>query len=231
MVAAAIVGTGIAGVVGSGIAGHEAAGATQNATSASIAEQNSALSQQASLSAPYRGVGSDAIGTYEGLLGIGKGGAQNPATMDATLSQMPGYQFALDQGQKGVLNAASLGGGVGGNTLQALDTFNQGLASTTYRQNLGDVQQAVGLGQAAAAGQAQNVGQAAGNISSSLINQGQTTAGIDANTVAGITKSLGNASDQYAESQTLAALGKQSGGLYSGGGTTTGSDGYTTNNP
>ena len=66
-------------------------------------------------------------------------------------------------------------------------------------------------GQAAAAGQAQNVGTAAGNIGQALTAQGNNIAGIDANTVAGITKSIGNAGNQYLEYQTLQSLNNQGG--------------------
>lgn len=208
MVAAAVIGAGVIGAVGSGVAGSMAAGATNNATNANIAEQNQALQQQAALSQPYRDLGSAAIPQYEALLGIGPQGAGGIA--DA-LASTPGYQFTQSQGQTGILNAASLGGGVGGNTLAALDTYNTGLASQTYQNELADIGGAVASGQAAAAGQAQNVGTAAGNIGTALTNQGNNSAGIDANTVAGITKSIGNAGNQYMEYQTLQALNAQGG--------------------
>lgn len=210
MVAAAIVGTGLAAATATVASGAMASDATKSATNASIAEQQSALGQQAQLSAPYRALGEAAIPKYEQLLGLTPG--SNPNTIKAALESMPGYQFSLEEGQKGIMNAASLTGGVSGNTLADLDKFNTGLADSTFQTQLGDVAGAVGSGQAAAAGQAQNVGQAAGNISSALINQGNTTAGIDANVVAGLSKTLGNASDQYLTYQTMQALNNQGGG-------------------
>ena len=39
-----------------------------------------------------------------------------------------GYQFTQQQGEQGILNAASASGGVSGNTLTALDKYNTGLA-------------------------------------------------------------------------------------------------------
>jgi hypothetical protein len=199
------------------VAGSEAAGATQNATNASISEQQSALNQQATLAAPYTGLGQAAIPQYENLLGIGTGGASG---IQSALAQTPGYQFTQQQGETGILNAASAQGGVGGNTLAALDQYNTGLAQGTYQQQLGDLQGAVGLGQAAAAGQASNIGTAAGNIGSALINQGQTTAGIDSNVAAGLTKAASGAVNQGIEAQTIGALNAQSspGISYAGGG-------------
>lgn len=185
-------------------AGHEAANATKNATNASIAAQEKAASDQATLSAPYRQIGTDATSQYEALLGIGDKGS--PANIEEALRSTPGYMFAKSQGMTGILNQASLGGGVSGNTLAALDTFNSGLADSTYQQQVGNLAGAVQTGQAAAAGQAQNVGTTAANIGSALINQGNTTAGIDANVAAGLTKSLSSAGNDYIEAKTLAAL-------------------------
>lgn len=203
-----MVGAAVVGGVGSAVAGNQAAKATEGSTNAAIGEQNAALQQQATLAAPYTGLGQAAIPQYENLLGIGAGGT---GSIQAALAQTPGYQFTQQQGETGILNAASAQGGIGGNTLAALDQYNTGLAQGTYQQQLGDVQGAVGLGQAAAAGQATNIGTAAGNISGALINQGQTTAGIDANEAAGISKAIGGAANQGIEAQTIGALNAQGG--------------------
>lgn len=211
-IAAAIVGGAVVGGIGTAVAGHEAAGATTSATNAAIAQQNQALQQQAQLSAPYRALGQQAIPTLENLLGIGKGGQAGALS---ALRATPGYQFEQQQGTQGTVNqAAAMGLGLSGNTLQGLSRFNQGLADTTYQQQLGNIFNTVGLGQAAAAGQAANIGNAASNISGLISNQGNTLAGIDANTVAGLTKSIGSGVDQYVLANTLAGLQNQNpGGL------------------
>lgn len=207
MVAAAVIGAGVLAAGATVASGSMAASATNNASNAAISEQNQALNQQATLSAPYRGLGTAALPQYEALLGIGPGA--NSASTLAALQNTPGYQFSQQQGQQGILNAASASGGVGGNTLAALDQYNTGLASQTYQSAVGNIQGAVGLGQAAAAGQASNIGTAAGNIGSTLINQGNTNAGIYANEAAGLSKIAGNTANQYT---TLAALQGQTGG-------------------
>lgn len=204
MVAAAIVGAAAVGAVGSAVAGGEAASATRDASNASIAEQNKALDQQAVLSQPYRDVGTSAIGNYEALLGVGPNA--NAATISEALKNTPGYQFTQQQGETGILNAASAAGGVSGNTLTALDRFNTGLADQTYQQALGNNLNAVELGQSAAAGQAANIGNAASNISSTLTNQGTNIANIDIGTAAGISKALGQGANNYAEYTALQAL-------------------------
>jgi len=259
-IAAAIAGAAVIGAAGTAIAGSEAAGATKDASNAAIAEQNKALSEQAQLSAPYRGLGEAAIPTLEGLLGLnpsgstggasgvpavpgqpgrayagGPGGPRvaGPGVMsvgmlpggagpasggapgaglpggspEAFLAATPGYQFAKEQGLDATKNAAAASGMLlSGNTLEGLDRFSTGLADQTYQQQIGNFENVVGMGQAAAAGQAANIGNAATNIGNTLINQGNTIAGIDANVAAGITKSVGNAANQYTTYQTLQAL-------------------------
>jgi hypothetical protein len=212
MVAAAIIGGAVVAGAATTASGAMASSATNNATNAAVNEQNSALSQQATLSAPYRGLGTTALPQYEALLGIGKGA--NSATTLAALQNTPGYQFTQQQGQQGIENAASAQGGISGNTLTALDQYNTGLADQTYQNAVGNAQGAVGMGQAAAAGQASNIGTAAGNIGSALINQGNTNAGIYANEAAGLSKIAGNTTNQFT---TLAALQEQTGGGQTGG--------------
>jgi len=205
MVAAAIIGAGVVGAVGSGVAGSMSASATKDATNASISEQQWALEQQQAQEAPYTAVGGAAIPKLEQLLGINKGGS--PAQIQQTLSQLPGYQFQLNQGLQATKNAASASGmALSGNTLQALDQFSTGLADSSYQQQLQDVESAVGIGQAAASNQSANIGQAATNISNAQIAQGQTTAAIDANTIAGISNAGTNAANQYITQNTLADI-------------------------
>lgn len=216
MVAAAVIGGAVIGAAGSAVAGSEAAGATKAASRAAITEQERALQQQAELSAPYRGIGEAAIPQLQTLLGITPAGKSPTAEtqqrrLDA-LRNTPGYQFQQQQGTLNTLNAASAQGmNLSGNTLEALSKFNQGLADTTYQQEVGNLENVVNTGQAAAAGQAANVGNAASNIGNTLINQGNTIAGIDANTAAGVTKSIGNAANQWTTYQTLRGLNNPSG--------------------
>ncbi len=193
-----------AAVIGAGAAvysSNQASDATQNATNAAIGQQQSALSQQAALSAPYRALGESAVPQLQSLLGMGG------ADPTQALRNTPGYQFTLNQGLDATKNAASASGMLlSGNTLEGLDKFSTGLADQTYQQAVANTLGVVDLGQAAAAGQAANIGAASNNISNALINQGNTIAGIDVNTAAGITKAIGNAANQYTTYQTLSGL-------------------------
>lgn len=222
-IAAAIAGAAIIGGVGSAVAGHEAAGATKSATNASIAAQQTAQQQQQALNAPYASIGTGtpgaggapgtpgAIDQYKALLGLGPQGA---AGVQQTLANTPGYQFQQQQGTQNTVNQASaMGLGLSGNTLEGLSKFNSGLADTTYQQAVGNAQNAVTIGQNAAAGTGSGILQTGANVGSALVNQGNTLAGIDANTIAGITKSAGNASNQYITANTLAGLNNPGGGI------------------
>lgn len=241
MVAAAVI-AGVASVAGSAIAGSEAAGATEYATNAAVSEQQQALQQQAQLAAPYTQLGQSAIPQLQSLLGIGtpgQNGQPSAASVQQALAQTPGYQFTQQQGTQNTLNAASAQGlALSGNTLQGLSQFNAGLADQTYQQAVGNLQNTVNTGQAAAAGQATNVGNAASNISNAVISQGNTLAGIDANTIAGITKGVGNAGNSYVTNQTLADLNSNPSYVYTGEaspgagpGTVDAGGGYTFNAP
>lgn len=221
MVAAIAIGGAVVGAAGSAVAGSEAAGATRDASRAAISAQDRALAQQDRMSLPYRNLGESAIPQLQTLLGITPAGTTpNKATSDAQLAALrntPGYQFQQQQGTQNTVNQASaMGLSLSGNTLEGLSKFNQGLADTTYQQQVGNLENLVNTGQAAAAGQAANIGNAAANTGNILMNEGNTLAGINANTAAGITKSIGNASNQY---QTLAGLSDPSGGVNLGYGT------------
>lgn len=203
MVAAAVIGGAVVGAAGSAVAGSKAAKATKNASNAAITEQQQALAQQERLSAPYRQLGESAIPQLSNLLGISGSGTDALTTLRNT----PGYQFARDEGLKAATNSATAQGlSLSGNTLEALDRYGTGLADQTYGSQVARLTGVVDTGQAAAAGQAANVGTAAGNISGTLVNQGNTAAGINANTIAGITKAIGGGFDQYGQAQTLAGL-------------------------
>lgn len=253
IVAAAVIGAAAIGAVATTAASSSAASATTNATNASIAAQESAQQRQAGLNAPYAAIGtgspgiagqpgtSGAIQQYQNLLGLGP---QGTAGIEASLAATPGYQFAKNQGMQATLNAATLTnpGGVSGNTLQALDRFSTGLADSTYQQALGNAQNAVTIGQNAAAGTGSGILQTGANVGNALINQGSTIAGIDANQAAGLSKVASGAASNYATLNTLNNLNSNPGFTsqdyatmsqpgFGQPGTYTDSSGYTLNTP
>lgn len=64
------------------------------------------------------------------------------ANLNATLQQTPGYQFTLDQGLRGVQNAAAAQGrGVSGNALTGAAQYATGLANQTFKDQFQQQQQ------------------------------------------------------------------------------------------
>lgn len=109
------------------------------------------------------------------LLGIGPNGS---ADIQTTLQNLPGYQFALDQGAQNVLrNSAATGTTASGGTLNALQAQGQGLANqnyTNYLQQLMPFLNAANTGASNIAGVNQNLGN---NLNSSYMTQGNAAYG------------------------------------------------------
>lgn len=205
-VAGAVVVGGVVAAVGSNMAAGKAAKATQNATNAAIAQDQRALDQQAQLSQPYRDLGTSNIDTYQKLL---KGGP----SAQATLESLPGYKATRDSGIEAAKRASAAGGlNLSGNQLAGVEQYGAQLADSTYQQTLNNFLQPIQLGQAAAAGQAANIGTSAGNVSNALINQGNNIANIDANQIAGITRAGQNTANQLITYNTLQGLNNPGGG-------------------
>jgi hypothetical protein len=143
------------------------------------------------------------------------------------LQNTPGYQFTQQQGTQNTVNQASaMGLGLSGNTLEGLSQFNTGLADQTYQNAVGNAENAVTIGQNAAAGTGAAIQGGANNISGAYLNQGNTIAGIQANEVAGVTKALSGGANGLITANTLANLQSQGGAgnlytsQYSPGGST-----------
>lgn len=107
---------------------------------------------------PYRTAGYGALNTINSMLpgnyvqydangnpvgaGTGTGYLTHQFnTQDLNANMSPSYAFALDQGTRANLNAANaLGGRVGGNALQGLQNYTQGLATTNYQNAFNNYQ-------------------------------------------------------------------------------------------
>lgn len=86
----------------------------------------------------YQGIGNySPMGQYNAINYNPVAGYQNFAPTMENLENTPGYQFSLDQGLKATTNQASAAGLAGsGAHGKALAGYAQGLASTTYQQQL-----------------------------------------------------------------------------------------------
>jgi hypothetical protein len=157
---------------------------------------------QANLS-PYMGIGTQALPQYLSLLGLGSGGT---AGIQSALQNMPGYQFALQQGMKGAANTASGSGlNLSGAQQKGLANYATGLAQQNYQNYLGNLGNAVGMGQNAAAGLG-SLGAANAAALGNYATQGANA--LAAGQIAG-----GNAQSNMMNS--LLGLGQGAAGIYS----------------
>lgn len=158
-IAAAI---GATGAIGSGVLGFLGAGQAANAQSkaiqAGLNQQQNLFNQGLQTEQPYLDNGKQAGSTLMSLLTPGP-------NQTAALSQIPGFQFAQDWGQKAVANQGSVTG-FGGNTLAAGAQYATGLAQQGFGQIAGLLQGVYGTGANAA-------NSVLGNAVQSGANQGQ----------------------------------------------------------
>lgn len=147
---------------------------------------------------PYMNEGTKALPMLNNLLGLGPQGASGEMS---ALAKTPGYQFALQQGLQGTQNGfAAQGLGSSGAAMKGAANYAEGLASTTYQQQVGNYMNLAGLGANAAAG-VSNAGMSAGtNIGNAMMGAGAAQAG-----------GLSGAAGSIANAMMLA-------GMYGGGG-------------
>jgi hypothetical protein len=234
MVAAAVIGGAVVGGVATTMAGNKAAGAQQDAANTAAGVQYAALDQMQQNQSPYMQAGQDALSQYQQMLASGQLSPQfsfNP-TM-AQLEQTPGYQFALQQGLKGVQNSAAAKGlGYSGAQIKGAEQFGTGLASQTYQQQYQNALQnfntnyqvgqnaanrlsgLVSLGQNAAAGVGNAGIQVAGNVGNALIGAGNAQAAAYTNMGNAVNGAIGNGIQGYYLNQALGGGAQNS--LYGG---------------
>ena len=170
-VGAAVIGAGASLIGGSqqAKAAKSAAKSQAKATKATIAQQERALERQIGLQEPFRQTGVNALADY------GTASQYTPFGMEQFQAD-PGYQFRMSEGLKALeRSAASRGILQSGGTLKDITRFGQDAASQEYqnafqrylterRAKLEPLEYRIGLGQAAASGQAANVGSTATNV-------------------------------------------------------------------
>lgn len=131
MVAAAVIGGAVIGAVASNAASGKAADAQENAANTASATSNSQFQQNRQDAMPWHDAGVTALGDLSA--GVAPGGEFNHNFGIADFEKDPGYQFRMDEGQRGVeAGAAARGGLLNGGTLKALTRYGQGFASNEY---------------------------------------------------------------------------------------------------
>jgi hypothetical protein len=210
----------IGGAAISGGASLLGANAQAQAAQQSAADQMAMFQQTQQNLKPFIQGGGTTFTNLLAQLGIGPGGT-GTGTLNAPfdpskLEQTPGFQFQLNQGNRGVLNASSATGGTrGGNTLKALSSYNQGAASTEYQQGFEDYlqQQLQNYNmQANLAGIGENAGANLGNTSATVgSNVGNAIVGAGNATSAGIV-GAGNAASGLGSNYLLYSMLQNGGG-------------------
>jgi hypothetical protein len=126
-----LLGTGLSSLVGAGTSLYgsgQQASAEKNAINAQMQMFNTASGYEN----PFIQTGQNALQQYMQSLP----GLTQPFTA-ATLPSTPGYQFTLNQGQKGVQNGyAAQGLGSSGAAMKGASDYTTGLAQSTYNQQL-----------------------------------------------------------------------------------------------
>lgn len=203
---AAIAGAAVVGAGASIISGNKQAKAAKDASKAQTRAQERALAAQTELARPYVEAGKNAMTQYQNLAPYQSFG------MDQFQAD-PGYQFRMSEGLKALERSASARGLLqSGGTLKDITRFGQDAASQEYQNafqryltereaRMDPYRYLTGVGQAAAAGQAANVGEgmtALGNIQSAGI-MGQANA--FTNTLGNISGLASDAAGAYGQYQ------------------------------
>lgn len=158
----------VAGAVISSQASKSAANTQANAARYAADQQSAALQEQLAASEPWRASGQTALNRLSA--GTQPGGEYDMPFSKTDWKQDPGYAFRLKEGMKTLnANAAARGGLISGNALRAATAYGQDMGSQEYqnafnryyaeRTNMMEPLRFLsGQGQAAAAGQASNIG-------------------------------------------------------------------------
>lgn len=160
---------------GSQLYGQQNAGeAISKASTAGIGQANTTMGNINSLYKPQTTLGNGAMSTLGSSLGInGK-----PANYNNFLN-MPGYQFAVQQGTQAIQRqAAAMGSAYTPNTAQAVGQYVTGTAMQDYNTYISQLQNAAGFGASANQELTGANLQTAGNIEQLGTNAGMAQAGM-----------------------------------------------------
>ena len=215
----AILGAGALGAGASIFSGYEQSQAAKSAsqTQAQLGEQ--ALSQQQGYFNTAKGAlqpfidsGSSVLPTLQKLLTPG-------ADMSQVLSQIPGFKFAQQYGQKAITNQAT-SRGLSGNALTAGADYATGSANSAFSGIVQALLSQAGLGSSAAGSLAGAAGTTGGQVGSTLTGIGSAlgagtlgSANAIAGGVTGATNAAGGAANSYMNYSLLQSLlNKNNGG-------------------
>lgn len=184
---------------GAGIFGaNKAASSQDKATKKAAKLQKQALAQQLALTKPYVEAGKNALPEYLKLAPYEDFGMKQ-------FQADPGYNFRMAEGMKGLERSAAARGLLqSGGTLKGIQQYGQNLASAEYdnafsryisqrESSMEPYRYLTGLGQAAAAGQAANIGSSGATLAEIAAGRGNTNAALAAGTAGAIGNAFSSA--------------------------------------
>jgi hypothetical protein len=212
-VAGAIVVTGATSAYMSSKAAKDAANTQAAASDRAIAAQQAGLSEQQAISAPFVDKGTQAMNRLAAM--TEPGGEYYDPFSQTDFKEDPGYAFRLKEGMKALNStAAARGGLISGNALRAATGYGQELGSQEYQNafnryytertnKMDPLKFLTGVGQAAGAGQASNIGAATGNIANLTTGAGNAMAAGQVGAANAYTNAMGQGISQYQTNQLL----------------------------
>ena len=212
-VSAIAAGIGAAGAIGSSIIGSnaskDAAKSQKKAAKKAAQIQQKMLTQQLEVAKPYVEAGKNALVDYQKLA------PYQPFGMPQFEAD-PGYQFRMAEGVKALERSAAARGLLqSGTTLKGITQYGQNVASDEYQNafqrylaqreaSMEPYRYLTGIGQAAAAGQATNIGAAGSNLAELAATRGNINAQSaigSANAYGGALNTLAQGALSYAANQ------------------------------
>lgn len=131
----------LGGLFGSNAA-NKAADTQEKVARDSLELQKATIAQSRLDSAPWLEAGKKALGSYMGELGMGGAG------FESSFTKSPGYEFQVDEAEKGALNhLGALGMKNSGAALKALTKLRSGLANQEHGNYLARLSGLAGVGQ------------------------------------------------------------------------------------
>lgn len=107
-------------------------------------------------------------------------GTATPTDISDIVSNLPGFQFAQNQGINSIQNAASASGQLnGGNLLESLNQFGQGVSQQYYQNYMGNLNNLAQQGTSATNNAMQGATNVGNSVAQSYTNQGNAQANAD----------------------------------------------------
>lgn len=203
---------------------------SMSASKAQANAQKQALAQQQAMFNTVRGYGEPLMGQGRNVMDSVWPTIQRLITpgadQTAALSEIPGFKFAQDWGQKQV-SALGSTRGLGGNVLKAGADYATGKAQETFFPMLAALTGMFGQGSGLALGGLGSMASAAGTFSGQMSNSYTNMGNAQASGILGATNAISNFAGTAGNLYTLQGMGGFGGGGYNGYGSTYAAPGST----